>query len=320
MASTFTTNTGIEKIGPGEQTGLWGDTTNLNFDIIDRALNGVVPITLTGTSFTLTTSSGSVSDGQAAAVVFSGSPGGPATVTVAPNTAQKTYIIRNATNQPLTVTQGSGGDVVIPPDVTRSVVCTGAGATAQVIGVGSGPTGGWQPWNDTDGLIWSFPVDGTVSAVTSPDFEDGYEYLFTFDGVQTTTPAPSNPSFNLLLFRETSNAYAGVVVISDFPIQTTQSISGWVEPLFVRRVSRMHGIRGMSVVDGSNASYNLSSTGVSTTQASVAFDGRTPVFGVGVRHTAAQKILRARFTANLASLSGSGSSGQIRMFRRGSAI
>ena len=55
MASTFTTNTGIEKIGDGEQTGLWGQTTNLNFDIVDRALNGVLAISLVGTTFTLTT-------------------------------------------------------------------------------------------------------------------------------------------------------------------------------------------------------------------------------------------------------------------------
>ena len=33
MASTYTTNTGIEKPGSGEQSGTWGDTTNTNFDI-----------------------------------------------------------------------------------------------------------------------------------------------------------------------------------------------------------------------------------------------------------------------------------------------
>ena len=87
MPSTFTYNTGIEKIGDGEQSGLWGQTTNLNFDIVDRALNGVVPVQLLSTSVTLTTSSGGLSDGQAAAILFTGSVSGPATVTIAPNTA-----------------------------------------------------------------------------------------------------------------------------------------------------------------------------------------------------------------------------------------
>ena len=36
MASTYTNNSGLEKIGSGEQAGTWGDTTNNNLDIIDR--------------------------------------------------------------------------------------------------------------------------------------------------------------------------------------------------------------------------------------------------------------------------------------------
>ena len=58
MASTYTANAGIEKIGAGEQAGTWGTTTNLNMDIIDRAINGVGAITLSATTHTLTTSDG----------------------------------------------------------------------------------------------------------------------------------------------------------------------------------------------------------------------------------------------------------------------
>ena len=50
MASTYTANSGIEKPGSGEQSGTWGTTTNTNFDIIDRVLNGVGSITLSGTT------------------------------------------------------------------------------------------------------------------------------------------------------------------------------------------------------------------------------------------------------------------------------
>ena len=64
MASTYTGNTGIEKIGSGEQAGTWGTTTNTNFDIIDRALHGVGEITLAGTAHTLTTTDGAESQGQ----------------------------------------------------------------------------------------------------------------------------------------------------------------------------------------------------------------------------------------------------------------
>ena len=76
MASSTTTRTGIEKHATGEQSGTWGDTTNLNFDIIDTALNGVVTLSLSGTSSSLTTTDGSVSDGMNKLIVCGGSPSG----------------------------------------------------------------------------------------------------------------------------------------------------------------------------------------------------------------------------------------------------
>jgi hypothetical protein len=133
MPSTFTTNTGIEKIADGEQTGLWGQTTNLNFDIVDRALNGAGAISLSGTTHTLTTSNGVLSDGQFGVLVFGGSPSGTNTVTISPNTAQKTYWVRNTTAQSVALTQGSGGNVTVPAGTVKAVYANGAGATAAVV-------------------------------------------------------------------------------------------------------------------------------------------------------------------------------------------
>jgi hypothetical protein len=133
VPSTFTTNTGIEKPADGEQTGLWGQTTNLNFDIVDRALNGSGAVTLSGTTHTLTTSSGVLSDGQFAVLVFTGSPSGTNTVTIAPNTAQKLYWVRNTTSEDVALTQGSGGDVTVPAGATKAVYVDGAGAGAAVV-------------------------------------------------------------------------------------------------------------------------------------------------------------------------------------------
>jgi hypothetical protein len=152
VPSTFTTNTGIEKIADGEQTGLWGQTTNLNFDIVDRALNGAVEVTLSGSTYTLTTSSGVLSEGQAAAIVFVGSPAGPVTVTVAPDTAQKTYLLRNSSGVEVTITQGSGGNVVLPNGISAVVVCTGGGASSAVLEIARGPIAGVST-NTPDTLV-----------------------------------------------------------------------------------------------------------------------------------------------------------------------
>ena len=96
MASTYTDNNGIEKPGSGEQSGTWGDTTNTNFDIIDRAINGVGSISLSGTTHTLTTSDGAQSEGHYKVLFFTGSPTGTNTVTISPNDQDKIYFVQFA--------------------------------------------------------------------------------------------------------------------------------------------------------------------------------------------------------------------------------
>ena len=137
MPSTFTSNTGIEKIADGELSGLWGQTTNLNFDIVDRALNGSVDVALSGTTHTLTTSDGVLSDGQFAVLTFTGALSAPNTVTIAPNTAQKTYWVRNTTSEDVILSQGSGANVTVPPGATKAVYADGAGAGAAVVDLAS---------------------------------------------------------------------------------------------------------------------------------------------------------------------------------------
>lgn len=137
MASTYTTNTGIEKIGTGEQSGTWGATTNTNFDIIDRAVNGVGAISLSGTTHTLTTSDGSLSDGMYKVLVLGGSPSGTNTITIAPNDAQKFYVVINSSGESAIFTQGSGGNATIANGATKLIYADGAGAGAQVVDLSS---------------------------------------------------------------------------------------------------------------------------------------------------------------------------------------
>ena len=137
MASTYTSNLGIEKIGAGEQSGTWGNTTNNNLEIIDRAINGVGSITLSGTSHTLTTSNGTLSDGGFKVLVFGGSPSGTNTVTISPNDQDKLYVVQNSTSQSITFTQGSGGNVGLAAGSKKIIYADGAGSGAAVVDVTS---------------------------------------------------------------------------------------------------------------------------------------------------------------------------------------
>ena len=132
MPSTYTSNGGIEKIGLGEKAGAWGTTTNNNFDIIDRLTNGVGAITLSGTTHTLTTSDGSLSDGMFKVLVLGGSPSGTNTITISPNDADKLYFVQNGSGQTATFTQGSRADVSIPTGEAAIIFADGAGSGAAV--------------------------------------------------------------------------------------------------------------------------------------------------------------------------------------------
>lgn len=135
MASTYTPNSGIEKIGTGQQSGSWGDTTNINFDIIDRVLSGVGTITLAGTTHTLTTSDGSASEGHYKVLILSGSPSGTNTITINPNDQGKMYVVYNGSGQTATFTQGSGGNISVANGKYGVIFADGAGAGAKVYGV-----------------------------------------------------------------------------------------------------------------------------------------------------------------------------------------
>ena len=135
MASSYTGNSGIEKPGDGDQSGSWGDTINTNMDIIDRSINGVGAITLSGTTHTLTTTDGTLSDGMYKVLVLGGSPSGTNTITIAPNTADKIYIVVNSSGQTATFTQGSGANVSVLNGDSKIIYADGAGSGAAIVDV-----------------------------------------------------------------------------------------------------------------------------------------------------------------------------------------
>ena len=149
MPSTYTVNLGIEKPATGEQSGTWGDTTNVNFDLIDQAVNGSVRVTLTsaGTSgspndLNIVNGSTTSSEGRNKWIeIYSASDlGGSAYVRLVPNDAEKILFIRNslAGSQSVLLFQGTynaSNDLEIPAGVDMVVRFDGAGASATVTDV-----------------------------------------------------------------------------------------------------------------------------------------------------------------------------------------
>ena len=138
MASSYTTNLGIESMTTGEQSGSWGTTSNYNWDIIDR-IRGYKSVAITGTTHTLLVQASSpvdgadhTEDGNYPVVKFTGSSGDP-TVTISPNTANTSYIFINGTGNTITFTQGSGGNVALQNGKAAQFYFDGAGSGAAAV-------------------------------------------------------------------------------------------------------------------------------------------------------------------------------------------
>jgi hypothetical protein len=132
MTSSYTSNLGIQKPATGDQSGTWGDTVNVNMDIVDRAINGVGAISLSGTTHTLTTTDGTLSEGMYKVLVLGGSPSGTNTITISPNDQDKLYFVYNNSGQSAIFSQGSGANVTVANGDTKLIYADGAGAGAAV--------------------------------------------------------------------------------------------------------------------------------------------------------------------------------------------
>ena len=132
--ATYTSTNGVKLISTGDEAGTWGDSTNVNLQILDRAANGFASIALTGTSYTLPVAAqpSAAQDGHYKAIKFTGTPGGTCTVTLEQNDRARMYMLVNSTNQTVIVTQGSGSNINIAAGDSAIVLADGAGSGAAV--------------------------------------------------------------------------------------------------------------------------------------------------------------------------------------------
>ena len=156
MASTFTTNFGIEKIGTGEQSGTWGTTTNYNIDILDRitsyksvTLSDAATATLTVRAGSPSSGSSNLNDGMYRVIKFGGTLSQACTITISPSTTTAYFIIQNGTSgsQNIIIKQGSGAQTVTIANGKADIVY--ADASDEVISIGSKLGVSFDVVNDT---------------------------------------------------------------------------------------------------------------------------------------------------------------------------
>lgn len=176
MPSTYTPNLGVQKPGAGEQDGVWGSSVNTNSDILDRAINGVLSLTLNNLSSTLITSDGIVSDGQYKLLVLGTGTGltGTHTITIDPPDAQKIYYVRNTTAQSVVFTQGSGGNYTLLTGDSAILYANGVGAGSAVVNLA-----------DHFAMSSTRITGGTITGITDLAVADGGTGASTAAGALT---------------------------------------------------------------------------------------------------------------------------------------
>jgi hypothetical protein len=176
---------GIEKPATGEQSGTWGETVNLNYDMFDQAINGIVSVTLStagssGSPNTLPITDGAVSNGRNKFIEFvdGGDLGATAYVQLTPNDAEKIVHIRNSLSGSRTLilfqgTYNASNDFEVPngKDVLVKFSGTGTGATVTDVFVDFKATG----------------VDVTTLKLNGVDVTATAAELNILDGVTATT-------------------------------------------------------------------------------------------------------------------------------------
>jgi hypothetical protein len=125
MASTYSTNLKIELIGTGEQAGTWGNTTNTNLGTaLEQAVVGKADVTMSSTTVTLTlTNSNTAQNARAIYLNLTGSPGGAAILEVP--AIEKPYIVKNGSDQQVTIKVSGQTGVPIPTTKTAIVYNNG---------------------------------------------------------------------------------------------------------------------------------------------------------------------------------------------------
>jgi DUF2075 family protein len=200
--ATYVNDLRLKEIGTGESSGTWGTETNVNLELISSAMGHGDEAVANASTHTITMADGAADEFRCTFLRLTG--GGQAcTVTLAPNTLSHTWIIRNTTSYALTLTQGSGANVIIAAGQAKMVTTDGAGSGAVV----------YECLEDLElGGTLTVGVDDTGQDVKFFGATSGKYWLWdeSADGVVqqgTLTVGVDDTGYDVKFFGATSGAY-----------------------------------------------------------------------------------------------------------------
>ena len=129
--ATYVNDLRLKEIGTGESSGSWGTETNVNLELLGESMGYGTEAVANASTHTITMADGATDGFRCTFLRLTG--GGQAcTVTLAPNTVSHTWIVRNTTSYALTLSQGSGANVIVAAGQAKIITTDGLGAGAVV--------------------------------------------------------------------------------------------------------------------------------------------------------------------------------------------
>ena len=221
--TTYSDSLKLALIGDGEQTNVWGATTNTNLGtLLEQAIVGVQSIAMTGSADrVLTNLNGASDEARNAVLIITGASSGGYSV-ILPAGQQKTYIVTNSlTSGSVTIKPSGGTAVTIPNGVTMTIYTNGTSTQAvnyvDVAGVATtvanlpGGAAGYIPYQSAPNTT-VYLTPGTAG------------YVLTTAGAGL--PPYWNPSGTATLASNLAGGLAGQVAYQTGPNTTAFTLTG----------------------------------------------------------------------------------------------
>ena len=237
----------LKEIATGDEDGTWGTSTNNNLSLIADAFGYGTKAVAADANETFTMPDATADGTRAMYLKLTSGVSLTATrtVTLAPNTVSKVWLIENATSgsQSITISQGSGATVTIATGAKAIIYTDGAGATAAV--VLANPT-----------ILLGSGVSGVLPVA------NGGTGITSFGaGVATFLGTPSSANLATAVTDETGT---GALVFATSPTLVTPALGTPASGVATNLTGTAAGLTAGNVTTNANLTGAVTSTGNAT--------------------------------------------------------
>jgi hypothetical protein len=276
MASTFSPSLRLELIGDGDQSGIWGQTTNNNLGtLIEQAISGVITINIIDANYTLTNFNGVSDEARNAVITVTGTLSQQRNI-IAP-LADKVFTFRNLTTGgfPIQVIGSSGTGVVIPNGATTSIYCDGT----NFLPLNTGAAGNFSVSGNLS-VTGTTSLTGALSGSTASFSGAVNSVNSVLAGTPTaTTPTAGDISTKIATTAFVSGAIGALGTMSTQNANNVNITGGTIT-----------GITDLTVADGGTGASSITANSV------VLGNGASPLSGNLVAPGASGNLLRSNGT------------------------